>query len=662
MTKTLYVELEIVQFHEETPSDVSSVIQFLGNNDPKLSVEGEVVRSKYVLLNGSNSFGADKNLPTDNWDFIELGVKRVTLDKPSDYDARLTYQQDGSSAPLAETGHTKKWWSVTVDDDFDPAGGYDPIPPVPEVNTEFACTAYGWTEFATWGCVEERTIETTSGSGLVSGLTDQFLDTAASFLDVAINQALGFNFNFTQMTRAADTFLSLRSFTDGQLNLLERAADGEISAEQLETLSRVGSQQLTADLLGSSGLPPLAVAYLAEQSFAHTSFNGASAEAAAVEADPYADGAVDYTAPFYTDASGNPSATQADVTFVAGDGDDRIETWWGDDTIAAGDGVDFVFARGGDDEISGGGGSDTLWGGSGRDVIWGGSGDDTIEGNDGDDYLDGGAGVDTVSFAFADRAMSVDLRFERATGEGRDTVRAIENVTGSGFSDWMSGDGGDNVLVGGAGDDRIKGQNGNDRLDGGEGNDRMRAGTGEDVLLGRDGDDVMEGLAGNDSLGGGLGDDYIYGGSGNDWINGGVGSDRLRGNRGDDLMDGGTGGDVMFGGGGHDDMSGSRGDDYLYGENGNDRLHGGAGTDRLFGGAGRDVFVFEQGDGADSIRDFQNGLDRIDLSDFALASFSQVAALGEDRPSGLRIDFGGGDRLFIDNFVLATFDAGDVIL
>ena len=76
----------------------------------------------------------------------------------------------------------------------------------------------------------------------------------------------------------------------------------------------------------------------------------------------------------------------------------------------------------------------------------------------------------------------------------------------------------------------------------------------------------------------------------------------------------------------------------------------------------RDTFVFAEGYDFDTIRGFENGTDLIDVQAFGFDSFADVQALTEDRPSGLRIDFGGGDVLFINDVTLADLDQSDVIL
>ncbi|MES0883004.1 calcium-binding protein [Roseibium sp. SCP14] len=356
-------------------------------------------------------------------------------------------------------------------------------------------------------------------------------------------------------------------------------------------------------------------------------------------------------------------------------GSDSDETFWGkggNDTLSGLAGNDMLFGEDGDDDISGGADEDTLDGGDGNDTLTGNRGNDTLLGGAGDDMLDGGNDTDTASYANAAGGVSVDIRWSGRNvggGEGRDSFNSIENLIGSDFGDRLSGDVGDNVLDGGSGNDVLRGQGGNDTLFGGDGNDNLRSHDGVDSLDGGAGNDTLIALGGNDTLSGGSGEDYLYGGQGNDELFGNEDDDRLRGNRGNDEMDGGNGNDDLRGGGNNDTINGGAGNDFILGENGADTITGGAGNDVLRGGFGgstgdgnSDTFVFKNGDESDSIKDFENDRDLLDVSDFSFASFNDLLALAEDRPSGLRIDFGDGDVLFIDNMFLANFDAGDVIL
>ena len=137
------------------------------------------------------------------------------------------------------------------------------------------------------------------------------------------------------------------------------------------------------------------------------------------------------------------------------------------------------------DTINGGGGVDTLNGGAGNDTINGGSGFDTINGGAGDDIIihsggdfggnvDGGADTDvldlsgwtTSSIAFSVNLLSQNYQFvPNAFGaSGTYVLLNVENVIGSNFNDFITGDGLANVLEGGLGNDVIDGGLGSDTL------------------------------------------------------------------------------------------------------------------------------------------------------------------------------------------------------
>ena len=61
--------------------------------------------------------------------------------------------------------------------------------------------------------------------------------------------------------------------------------------------------------------------------------------------------------------------------------------------------------------------------------------------------------------------------------------------------------------------------------------------------------------------------------------------------------------DLLIGGMGIDELKGLDGDDVLYGEDGNDILEGGKGNDILVGGKGFDTYIWNTGDGSDTIID-----------------------------------------------------------
>jgi ELWxxDGT repeat protein len=108
--------------------------------------------------------------------------------------------------------------------------------------------------------------------------------------------------------------------------------------------------------------------------------------------------------------------------------------------------------------------------------------------------------------------------------------------------------------------------------------------------------------------------DNLNGTPNSDKIEGLNGNDTLSGLAGNDTLLGGNGNDNLVGGGGNDSLVGSNGSDRITGGIGNDTLTGGAGFDILTGGANNDLFVLRNGNGSDSITDFQRGSDQIGLT------------------------------------------------
>ena len=180
-------------------------------------------------------------------------------------------------------------------------------------------------------------------------------------------------------------------------------------------------------------------------------------------------------------------------------------------------------------------------------------------------------------------------------------------------------------IFGLAGDDTITGGTGNDKISGGLGNDRLNGNAGADVLADGFGDNQLYGAAGPDKLVVFSGSNTLHGDAGNDIILGGIGRDSLNGGDGNDTLIG----DVLVGSVFNDDT-----------------LDGGAGDDLLSGGGGADVFVFRSNGGHDTIanirldsfnanptvggRDFQPGIDKIDITGLGMAPGSSPLAAVTD--------------------------------
>ena len=388
---------------------------------------------------------------------------------------------------------------------------------------------------------------------------------------------------------------------------------------------------------------------------------------------------------------------------IGSDKNDTLTGFTAGDTIKAGKGNDIVDGGAGANNLDGGEGEDTLRfdsqvingiiivnfqddfavvsgaksdvtnfenavGGAKNDQFYGndkdndfvgGAGDDIFAGGDGNDTFDGGTGTeDLVTYVSAAGPINASLATGKATGEGNDTLKGIEQLHGSDHADKLTGNGQDNVIqgfgdkdiiVGGAGSDRLLGGGGNDTVSGGIGNDTLEGGNDLDTLKGEAGKDVIKGGKGNDTIFGGDdtddlrgedGADTINGDGANDQIIGGAGADKLNGGAGDDLLlgdsaitlDGKTlpaaaANDILDGDAGLDGVTylaspkavnasllrgiatgegtdtlreiegleGSRFNDTLEGNNADNKLAGLAGNDKIFGLAGNDTITGSAG-------------------------------------------------------------------
>ena len=220
--------------------------------------------------------------------------------------------------------------------------------------------------------------------------------------------------------------------------------------------------------------------------------------------------------------------------------------------------------------------------------------------------------------------------------EGSTAYADVVNNTGTIFGDVSLGAGDDQFLgetgildgevSGGAGDDVIWSGVGNDLLNGGTGRDKLYGGAGNDTATYEDSSaSVRVNLASNRGRGGEATGDWLFD------IENLIGSnfdDTLIGDAVSNILEGGNGGDTLNGEGGNDFLFGEGGDDTLIGGDGNDILNGGVGRDILWGGDGVDIFEFldvaESGIGSnrDVIKDFEQGVDLIDLAAVGATSFS----------------------------------------
>jgi Ca2+-binding RTX toxin-like protein len=142
-------------------------------------------------------------------------------------------------------------------------------------------------------------------------------------------------------------------------------------------------------------------------------------------------------------------------------------------------------------------------------------------------------------------------------------------------------------------------------------------------------------------------------------IVGSASRDTIRGNGGDD---------DLYGKDGSDTLSGGAGNDYLSGGNGDDHMEGGAGINEYLGYSGYDRFVMSSRDVGytdDTILDFHQFVDLIDLRGWGITSFEQVKAIAETNGSGgtvLKAPYDGyGHFLTINDHSLSELNSRDFI-
>ena len=348
--------------------------------------------------------------------------------------------------------------------------------------------------------------------------------------------------------------------------------------------------------------------------------------------------------------------TDGDDTIDAGGGRDWVTAGGGDDTVRGGDDGDIIRGGSGDDELYGDGGNDVIRGDSGDDEIYGGSGNDTLLGDAGADTIDGGSGNDFI-----------------AGGAGNDTL--------------TGGSGADTFVFGGSsGDDTITDFNvAEDTIDLTMLSEQIGY---ADLTI----TDVTGGVTiTHTAIGGtitltGVTAAQLSAGNFNfpdadppdavetdaativpasDPWNGTDNGETLIDNAGDTTINAMGGNDIVMGGEGNDTIDGGAGNDLLLGEEGDDTITGGAGDDVLIGGSGEDTFVFAAGHGEDTIMDFTNGTDTIDLGAFTgISQYSDVSDNATQVGDDVVIDlssFGGG-TITIENFALSDLDATDFSL
>jgi Ca2+-binding RTX toxin-like protein len=107
------------------------------------------------------------------------------------------------------------------------------------------------------------------------------------------------------------------------------------------------------------------------------------------------------------------------------------------------------------------------------------------------------------------------------------------------------------------------------------------------------------------------------------------------------------------------DFTGSDGANGITGNAASNRLDGSIGTDMLTGGHGKDIFVFNDGNGYDTITDFKQGEDRIEIGVFAGVDSFKDLDFSQDG-TNVVLEVGTDDALVFEHAKAKDFDKHDV--
>lgn len=192
--------------------------------------------------------------------------------------------------------------------------------------------------------------------------------------------------------------------------------------------------------------------------------------------------------------------------------------------------------------------NDTLTGDANANTITGGDGNDLIQGGLGNDILIGGNGIDTVSYAAATAAVTVNLATTTAqntVAAGTDTITGFENILGSSYNDTLTGDANANTIEGGLGNDVLNGGAGIDTVSYASATAAVTinlalttaqntVGAGTDTLSNFENifasafNDTLTGNSSANTINDGAGNDLIVGGLSADTLTGGLGADTFQ--------------------------------------------------------------------------------------------------------------------------------------
>lgn len=393
-----------------------------------------------------------------------------------------------------------------------------------------------------------------------------------------------------------------------------------------------------------------------------------------------------------------------------------IQTDISDNSVSGSSYNDEIYGNGGDDKIYGNAGDDIISGGQGNDSLYGGDGNDTYLWNlgDGFDYIDDSYGENKIKFgqginfedlSFAQTNLNLYIFVKGDTSQGiniyRKNINILEFADGS-IVDLstkeieyipyeslnLSGNNTDQTFIGSDFADTINTGTGNNHITGGKGNDKLTGGSGNDTYYYNLGDGFDEIYDSN-------GFNKIIFGEGISWedisfskssagviinilnmpghgilLSGQANSSNIFPISELHFSDGtikdltSTGyafiqpnidnnGTAIRGTDFDDIFYDGNGNSYIQAGAGNDTLIGGKGNDILDGGSGNNIFIYNLGDGCDTIKANYNVSDIIRFGEGITADCLTFTNINSN---DLQISINNDpyQRILIENFRLTN--------
>ena len=269
------------------------------------------------------------------------------------------------------------------------------------------------------------------------------------------------------------------------------------------------------------------------------------------------------------------------------------------DSLTGTNGADEIYSDAGNDKIYAAGGNDNIVGGTGNDTIFAEDGDDVLIGGEGKDYLNGGNGADTYVFEAGFGKDEIDNSSKTDAGglSNPDIIQFGEGILPNQTQlqrynydliirvSYEDGKADDTVTVLGYFNEQGTSNATVGKIQFSDGTvwnyeyvithwNSVAGSDGGMTFEGTSESDTLSGTAHNDVLIGGAGDDALRGKGGNDTLQGGKGNDRIEGGTGDDryLWNWGDGLDTLYDSNNHDTIvfgSGISEKDLVYRNEGN---------------------------------------------------------------------------------------------